>query len=327
MRRVRGSIRLMMLAVALAGLSAAGVGCGRGEAADDRLQIVASIQPLADLARQVAGDDGRARVSVIVPPGVTPHGFEMSTERTRRLARADVVLVVGLGLDRWAERAAERIAGDARVLSMAQMLGRDDADHHHHHHHHDHDHDHDHGDHDHSGPNPHLWLDPVLARQWVLALGEELAQMSPEHAGHFRDNAAAVADSLDALHAEHEQALAQVPRRQLVSFHNAFDLLAERYGLEVVAHLTPVELSPGGEVVPARLRAAIAAVRHYELEVIYAEPQFPDAAVRALRSETGVRVLRLDPLGNPDREGYETYQAMMRSNLATLVEGQGRIQN
>ena len=315
MPRMGPLFSMIALAMLLAGVSGLSLGCGRGETDDARLHVVASIQPLADLARQVAGDDGPARVSVIVPPGVTPHGFELTTSRARQLAQADVVLVVGLGLDRWAERAAGRVAPDAHVLAMAQMLGHDDHDH-------DHDHHHDH-DHDHAGPNPHLWLDPVLARQWVLALGEELARLRPGDAREFRDNAAAVADSLATLHAEHEQALANVGRRQLVTFHNAFDRLAERYDLEVVAHLTPVELSPGGEVVPARLRAAIAAVRRHELAVVYAEPQFPDAAVRALQRETGTRVLRLDPLGNPDREGYETYQAMMRSNLAILVEGQG----
>ncbi len=317
MFRTRAAKRATLLLAALAAaVMSAGTGCNRAEPDDARLRIVASIHPLADLARQVVGDQADGHVGVIVPPGATPHGFEMTTDRVRDLARAEIVLVVGLGLDAWADRAAASVAPDARVLSMAQMLGRDD--------HHSHDHAHNHDDHHHhAGPNPHLWLDPVLAERWVLALGEQLARVRPEQAEHFRGNAAAVAESLRRLHAEHEQALADVPRRQLVTFHNAFDLLAERYGLEVVAHLTPVELSPGGEVVPARLRAAINAVRTHELDVVYAEPQFPDAAVRALQRETGVQVLRLDPIGHPGRDGYDSYQAMMRSNLATLVQGQG----
>ncbi len=34
-------------------------------------------------------------------------------------------------------------------------------------------------------------------------------------------------------------------------------------------------------------------------------------------------MLTLDPEGNPAVDGYRTYQEMMRTNLQTLVKGQG----
>ncbi|MEX0886996.1 MAG: metal ABC transporter substrate-binding protein [Phycisphaeraceae bacterium] len=317
----------LLLVAALVVLSA----CGGTEPDDGRVRIMASIYPLADLARQVAGD--AAEVDVLVPPGVTPHGFELTSERVGRLARADVVLVVGMEFDSWAERAAARTGGGggAEVLRMAEMvgggefriensefrIGEGEGEGH------EHEHEHGHGE---GTANPHLWLDPVLAERYVMALGEALAERYPDDAAGLRERAAEVAASVREVHEAYEQALGQGAGGggdggggRLVTFHNAFDRLAERYGLEVVAHLTPVELSPGGEVAPARLRAAIDAVREYELRVIYAEPQFPESVVRALERETGAEVRRLDPLGHPEREGYETYQAMMRSNLKVLI--------
>ena len=129
---------------------------------------------------------------------------------------------------------------------------------------------------------------------------------------------------LDALHKRCEAELSKVKTKELVTFHNAFDLLAERYGLKVVAHLTEMDLPTGAEVTPGALTEARAAVKKHGLKVLYAEPQYPDSALRAIQEATGVTILKLDDLGGPDRPGYRTYFEMMESNLKTLMAGQSR---
>lgn len=137
-------------------------------------------------------------------------------------------------------------------------------------------------------------------------------------------NAGTLITKLDALHKQYESKLSSVKNKKLVTFHNAFDLLAERYGMEVIAHLTEIELSHGGEVPPKQLLAVKNAVTKHELKVIYSEPQFPDRAMQAIREASNVEILRLDPLGNPNVEGYRNYFEMMESNLQTLVKGQSK---
>jgi ABC-type Zn uptake system ZnuABC Zn-binding protein ZnuA len=149
-----------------------------------------------------------------------------------------------------------------------------------------------------------------------------MAEHLPEHREGIVARTGDVIASLRELDETCRQRLRDVPRRQLVTFHNAFDRFARRYGLEVVGHLTPIELAPGGEVTSRRLTDAIALIREHDLPVVYSEPQFPQSRVAPLVEAAGVEVLVLDPLGHPDRAGYETYQAMVRSNLATLVKGQ-----
>lgn len=302
------------------------VGC-RSE--DDRdtgaLHVVASIEPMGSLARQIVGDTGR--VDVLLPPGRSPHGFELTARQVRRLANADVVLTVGGGVDPWAvgdpggDEDALVIEMHALIVETFDLDTEAHPD--------EHDHGHAHGEHDahdhHHGPvNPHHWLDPLRVRALVAHVRDRLVERHPEHARSVARNAEVLLETIDAVHEAHRAALAEVRRRELITFHNAFDPLAERYGLRVIAHLTPIELTPGGEVTPRRLRAAVEAIEDYDLPVIYAEPQFPDRAVAALRDQTGTAVLRLDPLGHPRREGYDSWQAMMRSNLETLVDGQNR---
>lgn len=347
--------RTPLWALLLAACAATG-GCGKdnGDAPaesearrTDGLVVVASIHPVADLAAALLGD--RGEVHTLLPAGATPHGFSPTPQAMVRLARADLLLTVGRGLDPWAEALAQRMPDPPTILRFADVAAppASDAEAHHHeaheheardhgdhdhpvHDHGDEDHDHhaghdhaDHAGHDHFGPNPHLWLDPVAVRRYVETLADALAERLP---GAARAGLAARRDALlaevDEVDAAYRAAVEAIPHRRLITFHNAFDPLAERYGLEVVAHLTPIELGAGGEVTPHRLRAAIRAIETHGVPALYVEPQFNDAVARRLAERTGVRVLTLDPLGHPRIAERATWPELMRFNLRTLKRGQ-----
>jgi ABC-type Zn uptake system ZnuABC Zn-binding protein ZnuA len=53
---------------------------------DSRLPVVASILPLADFARQVGRD--RVRVETLVPPGASPHTYELTPAQLRSVKDA-----------------------------------------------------------------------------------------------------------------------------------------------------------------------------------------------------------------------------------------------
>ena len=163
----------------------------------------------------------------------------------------------------------------------------------------------------------------MLTIKFVEVLSAQFRGRYPEHADAIAVAAGRLTADLHRIDREYADQLAAVPEKRLISYHNAFDLIAERYGLEIVVRLTDIELNPGGEVTPDRIREAIDAIRKYKLKTLYAEPEFPDQVIARLHEETGAEVLVLDPQGNPSVAGYRTYQEMMRSNLATLVKGQG----
>lgn len=330
---------------------------GGGRASAGRPVIVASIFPLADLTRRIVGD--AAEVRTFMPPGTNPHHFAPTPAQLVELNKAGLLVGVGLHLDDWALKPARQAgvetalfadlvgfepgqsggygqvhAHGGAVHSHAREAGHSHGGHDGHEDEHEDGHGHDeahghadhdgHDHHDHAGPNQHLWLDPQQTLLFVNALGGFLAGRHPEHAEAIRQNTRALADEIAAVDHEYRTAALGLPEKKLVTFHNAFDLPAARYGLEVVAHLTPIELSPGGEVTPARLVEAIKAIKAHGLKTVYAEPQFPAAVLQRLHEETGVAILTLDPEGNPDTPGYDSWTALMRSNLATLVKGQGK---
>ncbi len=301
-------------------------------AADDRapgrLRVSASIFPLGDIAQEIGGP--HVEVATLLPPGATPHGFEPRMEQAEALADADVLLVVGLGMDEWAETSARAARARARVVRFADVRHADPIEgdpegHHDHGHedahgHHEHGHEHEdaHGHHCHSHEgDPHLWLDPIRVKHFVRAVAEAFAELDPDHADVYAERAERYRQELAQLDADYRAMAEAAERDAFVTFHAAFTYLADRYGLR---QQTVAGVHGHGRGT-ADMERVIEFIESEGIEVVFAEPQFPEDRLRSLREQTGVAVGRLDPLGNPNVEGYDSYLAMMRSNLEALARG------
>ena len=303
---------LKALATQWAAILAAGLalvlGCeGRGRApAEGPVKVVASVFPLADVARQVGG--AHVAVTTLLPPGETPHDFQPKPRQVEAVAQARLLLTVGLGMDIWAQRAADASGNrDLTVLEFREAVkaepikveahGGEDQ-------------------HAHTAGDPHLWLDPVLMKAYVGVLAETLARIDPGHAEDYRSRGEAYGAELEKVHAAYQQTLSTARRRAFVSFHSAFTYTAARYGLSQEAVF---EAGRGG-IGAKHLEEVVHFIKQHQIEVLFAEPQFPVDRMNAIARQTGATVKTLDPLGNPDVPGHDSYQALMRTNLAVLAE-------
>lgn len=309
--------RITFIVSALTVLIAVGAGlagCDRGAKPSGKPIIVATTYPLASIVEQIVGD--AADVRCIIPPGVSPHGFEPTSEDAEAIAQAKAVVLVGGGFDEWVLGKSPKRGKDGPVIiAMAEP-----AEHDHHDHGHGHGHDHGHEHHHHEGANPHIWLDPVRMAEFAHHLSHDLMPVFSETvADEIHNRAHELEEEIETIDAEYRKALAPIADKKIITFHDAFDVMAARYKIEVAATLMPPELT--GTLTRARIEQAIEAVRKHRLGVIYTEPQFPAEAGDVLRREAGVKVLTLDPLGDPAVPQRATYQKMMRYNLETLVKG------
>lgn len=272
--------------------------------------IAATIFPLADITRQIVGE--YAEVVCLVPPGASPHGYEPNADQMAVLGKAKMLVMVGGGFDHWARRAA-KAAGNENIKILQFVSEECQACVHGHEHEHD-------GHHDHGAIDPHVWLDQFSSDVSISKLiARELVSMMPSRKEEIGNNHKLFHDEFVALQKTYQSKLNSVKTRKLVTYHGAFNRLAEYFDLEVVATLMPVE-GPGA-MTSGRLDAAIKAVREHNLKVIFTEPQFPPDAAEALAKQTGVKVMMLDPIGDPNVPERSTYLKMMRYNLQTLVEG------
>lgn len=120
------------------------------------------------------------------------------------------------------------------------------------------------------------------------------------------------------LDSEYRRVLGGFEPKRVVAFHNSFAYLARRYGIEIVGL---VEESPGREADAAHMRALIDRIRALGVKVVLVEPQLSAGVAEAIARDSGARVVRVDPLGDPGNPARATYVGLMRSNLDALVEG------
>ena len=263
------------------------------------IRVAVSLEIFADMVRNVAGD--RADVEALLPSGAETHTYELPPNRVARVARADITFINGLGLEEASEDVI-RNSTSGPVIELADGLPVLDA-----------------GDEDdQSGGNPHLWLNVQLAARYVETIRDALIELDPAGRADYQSNAKAYLDELAVLDEEFVVAVEAIPaeNRKLVTFHDAYPYMAERYGLEVTAVVVP---SPGQE---PSAQAIADLVRDIEgLPAVFKEPQFNAEVLELAAEDTGVQVL--DLLSDAYVDGVDTYVDLMRFNMNQLLEGLG----
>ena len=285
-------LKWLTLPFALALLLAA---CTPSPAAGGPVRVVVSIAPLADLVRQVGGE--RVTVTVLVPPGASPHTYEPTPAQVKELAQADLLVLNDVGLEFWADKLIASASNPhLRVVDTSQgieILGQ--------------------GEGEHPAGNPHIWLDPLNAVVQVQHIRDALVEVDPEHAAEYRANAERFIGELRALDEEIRQRVSTWSHKEFIAFHPAWVYFARRYGLIQAA---VIERAPGKEPSPQELTQIIETARRIGAKAIFAEPQFSPKAAQVIAEETGAQVLFLNPLGGA--EGPTGYVEMMRYNVEQM---------
>lgn len=269
------------------------------------LKVAATIFPLYDLVRQVAGP--AVEVVLLVPPGASEHTFHVKPGTVRAIAGCQAIFAIGHGLDDWTARLA-REAGVPRTIvpDAGITLRRGSREQHR-------------GDrraraHARVAVDPHYWLAIPNASRMVRNIADALGQLDPPARADYQQRATAYIAQLDRADAEIRRLLADLPRRDIATFHRAFDYFAEAYGLQVVAVFEAV---PGQEPGPRHVEAFQRQVRAHQLRTVFTEPQLSEVALRGLTQDLGITLRQLDPLGGG--KDTESYIAMMQFNARQIA--------
>lgn len=284
-------------------------GCSSPPPTGNKVGVTASIYPLADIAKRVGGD--RVEVEVLIPPGASPHVFEPTPEAFREFARTRLFIMVGVGLEFWAQKlitatadetlAVVRAADGVQLIPLTAHHSESPEPH----------------LRQHERGNPHVWLDPMVAVSLTQNIGRALMRLNPEHSQEYGERAAAYQGQLYALDERIRETVEQFRIREYVAFHPAWSYFARRYGLVEVG---VIQESPGREPTPKHLQSIIRTIRDHGIQAVFAEPQLNPSAASAIASEAGVKVIILDPLGGPDVPGRDSYIGLMEYNLKMMRE-------
>ena len=285
--------------------------------ADQPRELTATVFPVWILLKEVAKDVPGVSVNLLLPAGSgCPHDYAMTPADRRRLAKADILVMNGLGLEGFLGHAAKRSSllkpGASVVIAARDLSGILPAE--------GHSHD---GHHHARRANPHIFASPSMMANMARSIAAQLAGLDPEHAALYEAKGQEAAKRLEALAAECRNAGKSLAGRAVIAQHSAFDYLARDMGLEVAAH---VQAHDGHEPSARAMLDLVRLIRSKNVAAVITEPQYPARAGRTLAAETGIPCISLDPAANgPEHLDHplDWYEKTMRANLRTLEQALG----
>lgn len=280
------------------------------ECLGEKLPVIASIFPVADMVRQIGGEN--VAVTLLLPAGASPHTFEPKPSLAKQISTARIFFMVGAGLEFWADKLIESSGGLTVRVVLSRGIPLIHATYDHKKHNAD---TVDRPAHESESANPHIWLDPVIAKSMADKIVAALCAVDPAHASDYTREGDRYQDKLENLHQLIKATVGAFRIKKYISFHASWDYFARRYGLDPVGI---IEASPGKSPTPRQIEHIVRQVRNSGVRAIFAEPQLNPKAAEVIAREGNVRVLLLDPIGGSGIKERNTYLDLMRYNLNVL---------
>ena len=277
--------------------------------AADRPKVVASFSVLGDMVREVAGD--RADVTTLVGPNGDVHVFEPSPADAKTIAKANLVIVNGLGLEGWIDRLIKStgykgpVAVASKGVAARTMLEAGSGS---------------------TTPetvtDPHAWQDLKNGQIYVGNIAAALAKIDPNNGDVYRVNAARYGKQLAELDSWVRTQIDMVPqgKRRVITSHDAFGYFGAAYGVEFLA---PVGISTEAEPSAGQLAGLIDQIKREHINTLFIENITDPRLVQTIGKESGAQLggeLYSDALSEPNGPA-PTYTAMFKNNVPKLVDG------
>lgn len=272
-----------------------------------KIKVVATFLPMYWFTRAVAGDV--AEVEILIPPGTEVHDYQATPENVKAIATANVLIKNGLGLEEFLEdtvknaqnaklKQVDASKGIKALNEISPVVEPVKGKGH---------------DHDHSEGNPHVWLDPVLAKQLLTNIRDGLIAADPNNKATYEANAAAYIKQLDDLHNQFQQTLQKTPNCTFITFHDAYPYLAQRYNLKQVA---VVEV-PEDQLAPSDVQKVVNTVKKYNVKALFNESGTDNKLLASLSKDLNLTLREINSLETGDKDPQSYFKAM-KSNLQNL---------
>lgn len=291
---------MIAITIAVAGCDrespkASGGGAGQARTGGPKVLVLASVYPMADMARRVGGDWVEAEW--VVDAGRRPEEVAEGEGIARRRADSAVAVITAGPWDRnWALPDLTPEARRERVIDPADMPAAQGAD-----------------------VNGYLWLDAAVVRELVERLRVRLTIYDGKREAELRSGAGEYLSEVDAVDGEMKAGLAGFKGRKVLVVRPVWGAMLARYGLEQVA---PVSGGREERLTAADFRDRIVpAARAMGAKAIFVDEATPAGVRQQIEDRTGLRVVALDAVGSSAAEGRSTWGKVMRYNLGQLRKG------
>ena len=277
------------------------------------LRVVATVPTLAALAKEVGGS--RVQVSSLALPTQDPHFVDAKPSLALELNKADLLLVVGLGLEvGWlpvlqsgARNGKIQVGAEgyldcstfAHLLEKPKKVDRSQGD-------------------IHPGGNPHYLYDPRQIEQVAVGVAARLSEIDPDHASDYSKQLGTFLKKLHKLRHKLQKEAEAYRGAPVVAYHKSWAYFTDWLGLEQVAFLEP---KPGIPPSPAHVAKVLATARKRGAKLVIQESYYPDSTGRLVAQKIGAKMVVLP--GGVDFNGGESVLDHIQEMTNLLLKGLG----
>ena len=267
-----------------------------------KIQAIASFYPLYDFAKEVGKD--KVDVQLLVPSGVEPHDWEPTIHDVQLMQKSNLIIINGIGFENWVD-SLEELNYSGNIVDTSEgilILDSGIID------------EHEADEHRHQSGDPHIWLNPVLAKIQVQNIADAFTQQDPENQEFYQTNAKNYIKKLDNLDNKIRNELSTC-NRDFIAFHDAFSYFADEYDLQ--QHTIIASNDPHAEPTAKTLENVINTARELQIQIIFTEETVDTRVSNVIANEIGGKILVLSPI---EIGADGNYISRMTQNLNNLKE-------
>ncbi|MDF9445346.1 zinc ABC transporter substrate-binding protein, partial [Limosilactobacillus mucosae] len=171
------------------------------------IRVVTSLNFYGEAAQAVAGKYGQV-TSVIDNAAIDPHDYQPSTVQAEQVAKANVVILNGLGYDQWMSDLVKANADDSQIVVNvgSQVAKRKNGD------------------------NEHVWYRPQTMKKLADQLAKKYASIDPKHKQYYYRNAQKYVRSLGVIDQQIEKCRVLAQKQKVDVSEPVFDYALENLG-------------------------------------------------------------------------------------------------
>ena len=269
--------------------------CGSSQTTESNEQgskILATTYPMYYLTSHLTEGIENITVDVMVSEAVSClHDYTLTTEQMKKIERADLIVMNGMGLEEFMTSALESVPEEkifTAAISEDHVLRTDTGE-----------------------LDPHYWLNPDRYLEALQSVAEKLVEQYPVQEQLIIENEAKLEEKLKELSGS-LKAL-EVSCQEMITFHDGFSYFADGCGLTILA---AIEEEEGAEASAAELKEICNLIEQYQIPAIFVEKNGSTNAAEIIARETGVQVYTLNMI----MDGQTDYITAMEENIRTVEE-------
>ena len=256
-------------------------------------RVSVSIKPLQLITKEIVGKS--VDVHLIVPPGSSPHTFQLTIKEAVNLNNSDALIIVGAGLEQWLSKVEGKFSKNHRVFKLSDyfknFIGKGKR------------------------VNPHLWLSLKSMIEIIPNLKAFLTNIYPEKKYIFEKNTKSLIKRLKLLDKELSEKFRLLKNKGVVMYHPVWAYFLGDYNIKVIEI---IEKKPGETPSPRRVVEIINKIKKEKGKVIIGEPNVSEKWVRMIAKSSNAKVVILDPLGFS--KDIKTYEDLIKINAENLMK-------